>query len=399
MTTTEDPEQMQGPGEMKVIAYLLDLMTIRVCDLGTSQTLATVSHDTRIDWLELNPNGANRLLFRDKRRQLFLYDLNTQTRVTLLTFCNYVQWVPESDVVVAQNRTQLCVWYSINAPDRVTLHEIKGDIEDIERANGRTCVIVDEGVNMVEYELDEGLISFGACLERAQYGKAVNLLEELPLTPETEAMWRSLADTSMENFNLPVAEQCYAVLGDVSKSRYLHKVNSLVDEHKAEVGGDGSQFYMAQAKMAILAKQFQRAEAILLDNNELDEALGMYQELHKYDESIRLAERKKHPKVMHLKNFYLQWLLSTQQEEKAGELQEQEGDFVRAIELYLRGGMAAKAAGVVQRHNANYSQELLQKIVGGLQASGMHDRAGELYERMGHIQPAMEAYRRGHAYR
>ena len=100
---------------------------------------------------------------------------------------------------------QLCVWYSINAPDRVTLHEIKGDIEDIERSNGRTCVIVDEGVNMVpqtreyvrvhsshsrvmakvffslvqstrssqvEYELDEGLISFGSCLERGQYAKA-----------------------------------------------------------------------------------------------------------------------------------------------------------------------------------------------------------------------------------
>ncbi|CAE8619758.1 unnamed protein product [Polarella glacialis] len=385
--------------EMKVIAYLLDLMTIRVCDLVSNQTLATISHDTRIDWLELNPNGANRLIFRDKRRQLYLYDIEQQSRVTLLNYCNYVQWVPESDVVVAQNRGQLCVWYSINAPDRVTLHEIKGDIEDIERSNGRTCVIVDEGVNMVEYELDEGLISFGSCLERGQYAKAVDLLEELPLTPETEAMWRSLADVSMEHFNLPVAERCYAVLGDVAKSRYLHKVNRLIQDHAAEVGGDGSNYYMAQAKMAMLAKQFQRAEAILLDHNELDEALAMYQELHKYDESIRLAERKNHPKVLHLKNFYLQWLLSTQQEEKAGELQEQEGDFVRAIELYLRGGMAAKAAAVVQRHNANYSQELLQKIVGGLQASGLHDRAGELYERMGLINPAMDAYRKGHAYR
>ena len=27
-----------------------------------------------------------------------------------------------------------------------------------------------------------------------------------------------------EHFNLPVAERCYAVLGDVAKSRYLHKV-------------------------------------------------------------------------------------------------------------------------------------------------------------------------------
>ena len=33
----------------------------------------------------------------------------------------------------------------------------------------------------------------------------------------------------------------------------------------------------AEAKMAMLAKQFQRAEAILLDHNELDEALAMYQ--------------------------------------------------------------------------------------------------------------------------
>jgi len=390
----------QAASEMKVIAYLLDQMTVRISDLVSNSTLATVQHDTRIDWLELNPNGANRLLFRDKRRQLCLYDVEQQSRVTLLNYCNYVQWVPDSDVVVAQDRGQLCVWYSINAPDRKTLHEIKGDIEDIERSNGRTCVIVDEGVNMVEYELDEALISFGSCLERMHYAKAVDLLEELPLTPETEAMWRSLADASMDHLHLPVAERCYAVLGDVAKSRYLHKVNRMVQDQANEVGGDGwCASYMAQAKMAMLNKHFQRAEAIFLEHNELDEALAMYQELHKYDESIRLAERKNHPKVLQLKNFYLQWLLSTQQEEKAGELQEQEGEYVRAIELYLRGGMAAKAANVVSRHNHAYSQELLQKVVGGLQTSGMHDRAGELYERMGAVSSAMDAYRKGHAYR
>merc|ERR1719487_2262857 len=399
MTSSEDPETIGQPGgEMKVIAYLIDLMTIRICDLVTNQTLATISHDTRIDWLELNPNGANRLIFRDKRRQLYLYDVEQQTQMTLLNYCNYVQWVPDSDVVVAQNRAQLCVWYSIGSPDRVTLHEIKGDIEEIERSNGRTCVIVDEGVSMVEYELDEALISFGSCLERGQHAKAVYLLEELPLTLETEAMWRSLADVSMSNYNLPVAERCYAVLGDVAKSRFLHKVNRIAQERADEVGGDGTRYFMVQAKIAMLAKQFQRAEAILLDQNELEEAMEMYQELHQYDEAIRLAERKGHPKAIELKNHYLQWLLSTQQEEKAGELQENEGDYVKAIELYLKGGMAAKAAAVVARNNANYSQELLQKVVAALQASGMHDKAGELYERMGQVQPAMEAYRRGHAY-
>uniref|UniRef100_A0A7S2Q9T2 Intraflagellar transport protein n=1 Tax=Zooxanthella nutricula TaxID=1333877 RepID=A0A7S2Q9T2_9DINO len=405
-----DDENFVAPhgNELKVIAYLLDLMTIRVCDLVSSQTLATISHDTRVDWLELNPNGASKLLFRDKSKRLYLYDIESQQTVSLLTFCNYVQWVPDSDVVVAQNRGQLCVWYSINAPDRVTLHEIKGDIEDIERdrsagPNGtgpRTCVIVDEGVNMVEYELDEGLISFGSCLERQQYAKAVDLLEELPLTPETEAMWRTLADASMEHFNLPVAERCYAVLGDISKSRYLHKVNRIIQEHTQEGGVDGANYYMAQAKIAILAKSFQRAEAILLDHNELDEALAMYQELHKFDDAIRLAERKNHPQVAHLKQNYLKWLLSTQQEERAGEQQEAEGDYVRAIELYLHGGMAAKAAAVVNRHSGGqYTQELLNKIVSALVSSGMYEKAGELYNRMGMIAPAMDAFRRGHAYR
>lgn len=41
---------------------------------------------------------------------------------------------------------------------------------------------------------------------------------------------------------------------------------------------------------------------------------------------------------------YYQWLLDTQQEEKAGEVQEGQGDYLAAISLYLRAGLPAKAA-------------------------------------------------------
>ena len=51
--------------------------------------------------MEMN-GGGTKLLFRDKRRALHLYDIATQTRSTLLSFSSYVQWVPNSDVVVAQ---------------------------------------------------------------------------------------------------------------------------------------------------------------------------------------------------------------------------------------------------------------------------------------------------------
>ena len=79
-----------------------------------------------------------RLLFRDKRRQLHLYDCHKQARTTLLSYCNYVQWVPESDVVVGQNRDNLNVWYNIDQPEKVTVYPIKGEVEEIVRAEGRT---------------------------------------------------------------------------------------------------------------------------------------------------------------------------------------------------------------------------------------------------------------------
>ena len=61
-------------------------------DLATGQGIAEISHDSKIDWLELNGRG-NLLLFRDKRRQLHLYNIHKQERTTLLSYCNYVQWV------------------------------------------------------------------------------------------------------------------------------------------------------------------------------------------------------------------------------------------------------------------------------------------------------------------
>jgi len=57
--------------------------------------------------------------------QLHLYDIVTGSKTTLLSFCSYVQWVPGSDVVVAQNRGNLCIWYSIDSPESITMFPIK----------------------------------------------------------------------------------------------------------------------------------------------------------------------------------------------------------------------------------------------------------------------------------
>lgn len=49
----------------------------------------------------------------------------------------------------------------------------QGDIVDLKRADGKTDVIVTEGVNMVTYTLDEGLIEFGTAVDDGDYNRWV----------------------------------------------------------------------------------------------------------------------------------------------------------------------------------------------------------------------------------
>ena len=74
--------------------------------------------------MQLNETG-HKLLFRDRRLKLHLYDVESQGQTCLLSYCSYVQWVPQSDVVVAQNKDSLCVWYNIDMPDKTSTFPLK----------------------------------------------------------------------------------------------------------------------------------------------------------------------------------------------------------------------------------------------------------------------------------
>jgi intraflagellar transport protein 172 len=385
------------PGEStKLIAFLLDAQTIAVQDLNTGTSLLQFSHDSRIDFLELNPSGS-KLLFRDKLRQLHLFNVKLQQRCTLLNFCSYVQWVPRSDVVVAQSRQNLNVWYNIDDPDKVTVYSIKGEVVEIERREGKTEVIVNDGLNTQAYALDEPLIEFGFALEQQDLERAVAILEPLENSPEGEANWKALAKVAIEAQNLSVAEHCYAALGDASKARYLHKLNKLAAKHRQDTGQEGTRSYLVQARLSLIEKQFNRAEAILLAQNEVEEAMEMYQELHRWDELISIAEKRNHPKLRDIKATYYDWLLKTNQEEKAAEVKEREGDHVGAVHLYLKGRLPARAAQVLSRHSG--SPDLLEKVAQALQDADMHEKAGEFFEKLERPEDALTAYSRGSAYR
>ena len=57
-------------------------------------------------------------------------------------------------------------------------------------------------------------------------------------------------------------------------------------------GGDGTNHVKVRAKLAVLDKNFKMAESILLEQGYVDEAIEMYQDLHKWDEAIAVAQAK-----------------------------------------------------------------------------------------------------------
>jgi intraflagellar transport protein 172 len=396
---TDDPDtprQDEKEGENKKIAYLLDANTVSVKDLHNHGSIE-VQHDCKVDWLELNER-ANLLLFRDRRRQLHIYNCDTNQRNSLLNYCNYVQWVPNSDVVVAQNRSNMNVWYNIMAPEDVTVYPIKGDIEEIERANGKTEVIVDEGMTTSSYQLDEGLIAFGTAIDDRDYSKATDILEDLDLTPETRAMWSQLSEDALSHHQFEIAERCAAALGDIGMCRFLRKSNKLARQAKEEMQiHHALDFWAVKARFLLLKKNILGAEEVYLNNGKTEEAIDMYNALHRYEDAIKVADSRDLPQAADMRDKYYSWLLESGQEEVAAALKEREGDVQAAISLYLKGGRPAKAAEVVKRHKMNQPQ-LLQQIATALTDAGMHDKAGDFYVKLNQEQRGLQSYIDGKAF-
>ncbi|XP_039273606.2 intraflagellar transport protein 172 homolog [Styela clava] len=393
------PTKGRGEADNKKMAYLADAKTVTVLDLLTGFNVATIHHSSKLDWFELNET-ARKLVFRDKRLGLHLFDLESEAKTTLLNYCSYVQWVPQSDVLIGQNRGNLCVWYNIDTPEKLSMIPIKGDIVDMERDEGSTIVLVQEGVNTITYPLDEGQIEFGTAIDDGDYGRAIAYIESLPPSPETEAMWRTLSKLALEGKHLYIAERCYAALGNVTKTRYLREINKMIDRYEAETENNGLTYFPVQAKLAILNKQYKTAEQIYLENGAVEECIQFYKSIQMWNEAIAVAEAKGHPDLDNLRQEYYKWLLDTNQDEAAGGLKEKQGDWNAAISLYMKAGLPARAARLAySRSDLMSNRSLMEQIASALLKYDLHEQAGELFEKTANNQRALECYRKGNAYR
>lgn len=384
-------ENVSKLSTIKIIAYLIDLNTIMIHDLCTQTQLNQITHDEKVDLIQLNKNG-NKLIFRDRKKHLYLYHVFEGKKSTLLNYCGFVSWVPNSEVLVAQDRKNMCIWYNVEDPDKVKVTAIKGEITEIIRRVGKTEVLVNEGTNTQTYLLDDGLIGFNTAIDENDLNKAVSILEQLEMNSDTETHWKTLAKHAIVNKKLLIARRCYAAIGSYSKASYIEKVSRIAEEH-------GLEHPLVEARLLILDKQFNNAENLLLQNNLLDEAMEILNELQKWDESVRIAEKYGHPSINEIKNQYYNWLLENDQLDKAAEMKEKEGDYDLAIKHYITGGYPAKAANLVKTYDiSRFDSNTLENIVKSLMQVGIFEKAGEILEQMGHYKRSLECYQKGNCY-
>jgi intraflagellar transport protein 172 len=391
-------EEKKGPAAagaqpVRCLAYLLDQNTIRVVDLVRGEEAATVAHDARVDWLQLNPRGT-KLLFRDSRRALHLFDMAAGQRSTMLPRVSFASWVPDSDVAVAQHGGSLCVWYSVDAPDQMTQIAVKGVAETVERGDKGCFVMVDDGQQRVAVPLNEALIAFGSAVDRGNLEQAMGVLEAARGGAGTQGMWQRLAELALASGALRIAERSYAALGDMAKASFLARVAAMADELPGGVGN-----VQVRARLALLAKQAKRAEAMLLEQGRVEEAVQMYAGLQKWDAAIALAQTRAPALLPALRQSSFDYLLATHQDEVAGALKEAEGDFNAALQLYLRARFPEKAAALVLRQQLTQNAQLLEAIAAALVEKGLLEQAGDFLAALGGVERALEAFKRAGAYK
>lgn len=88
-------------------------------------------------------------------------------------------------------------------------------------------------------------VYFAAAMESGAYEAAMDVLDPLERTPDTEAQWLQLADAALAavadvppargGVLLQMAERCYAAVGNLARAGYLRRVSA---QHAAGVAGD-----------------------------------------------------------------------------------------------------------------------------------------------------------------
>ncbi|XP_026316973.1 intraflagellar transport protein 172 homolog [Hyposmocoma kahamanoa] len=378
--------------DRKHLAYLLDRQTIAVVDLTTGVQLGQWWHEARVDWLELNESGQL-LLLRDTRRRLLLLRFDTGEKEIIASGVGFVQWIENSDAVVAQTPTHLLVWYTAWDTGSVDMAECGGGIAVEVTARK----VIFEGGQMPYLQLDEHRLAFNNALRNGDLTGCAKYLDGVSSNADVGPLWRQLAERALADEDVQLAAKCYREIGDEARTFYLEKTVELATEEGNGDSTAGLNSPVIRARLAIFAGDLSTAEDYYVKKaNRPELAINMYKQFNRWTDAIALAERTNRPAVTGLKQQHMDYLTSTGRLGEAGAALAAVGDFQGAVRFWLKGGRARRAANLLLQHpQLLRDNDIVDSVHTQLIQEEWWEMAGEISERMGDTKAAVEYYAKG----
>ena len=414
---------------IKLIAYLIDPNTIYIHDLITQSIIINYTNDSKIEYVEFGKSG-NKLIFRDSSKKLNLLLLKNNSNennnntnlnnnapyksITILNLCSFVQWVPNTEILVAQSHQDLFIWYNLDNYQNPQVKPINGIIDSIIKNKGKIEIYINDdpnndentsvnGGNNYKIYLDENLVNLSIALDDKELTKALMILENLPKNNEYKYYWKILSEISLEEKNLMIAQRCFAALGNFSKMKYLknlyklkkenlitnNKKNENNNENKQNNENDNMEKKINQiiidAKLLLIKKKFDEAKKLLLDNNLIKEAIDIFKEIHKYLDAIEIAEQYKLPESELMKKEYLDWLVANEMYDEIANIKIKEGSFIEAVKNYIQGDMQVKAINLIIKYRIKIDNNTLTYLLNSINELGLTEIAKKLSNFMNEI--------------
>jgi len=164
------------------------------------------------------------------------------------------------------------------------------------------------------------------------------------------------------------------------------------EKYAKETGNDSMSCPDCWARLAILNGDLKTAEAIYLEQNELDKALDMYQRYWHWEDALNLAQNRNWSGLSELRDRHLAWLLDSGQTVRAASIIETTNP-KRAVKLYLEARRPGRAARLILGDNELLEDErIVEEVISSLKATDLMELAGELLEKTGAGAEAISCY-------
>lgn len=164
------------------------------------------------------------------------------------------------------------------------------------------------------------------------------------------------------------------------------------ERYSKETGNDPLVNPDCWARLAVLNGDLKTAEAIYLEQNELNKALDMYQRYWHWEDALNLAEGRSWSGLSELRDRHLAWLLDSGQTARAASIIENTNPR-RAVRLYLEAYRPGRAARLILANNELLEDErIVEDVISSLKTLDLMELAGELLEKTSAGAEAINCY-------